>query len=59
MNVVFHPEFPGDQRKFEARALGFTRAIHALMHETNKSRNLSAHYAKTIRRYTLFSKKLS
>lgn len=42
-----------------ARSLGFTRAIHALMHETNKSRNLSAHYAKTIRRYTLFSKRLS
>ncbi len=42
-----------------ARALGFRRAIHALMHETNKSRNLSAHYAKTIRRYTLFSRKLS
>jgi GNAT superfamily N-acetyltransferase len=41
-----------------ARALGFTRAIHALMHETNKSRNLSAHYAKTIRRYTLFSRRL-
>lgn len=41
-----------------ARGLGFTRAIHALMHETNKSRNLSAHYAKTIRRYTLFSKRL-
>lgn len=43
----------------EARKLGFTRAIHALMHETNKSRNLSAHYAKTIRRYTLFSKRLA
>ncbi len=42
-----------------ARGLGFTRAIHALMHETNKSRNLSAHYAKTIRRYTLFSKRLT
>lgn len=42
-----------------ARAAGFTRAIHALMHETNKSRNLSAHYAKTIRRYTLFSKRLT
>jgi GNAT superfamily N-acetyltransferase len=38
--------------------LGFTRAIHALMHETNQSRNLSAHYARTIRRYTLFSKRL-
>lgn len=42
-----------------ARGLGFTRAIHALMHETNKSRNLSAHYAKMIRRYTLFSKRLT
>lgn len=42
-----------------ARRLGFTRAIHALMHETNKSRNLSAHYARTIRRYTLFAKRLT
>jgi GNAT superfamily N-acetyltransferase len=41
-----------------ARSIGFTRAIHALMHQTNKSRNLSAHYATTIRRYTLFSKRL-
>ena len=42
-----------------AREQGFARAIHALMHETNKSRNLSAHYAKTIRRYTLFAKRLT
>jgi GNAT superfamily N-acetyltransferase len=42
-----------------AQRLGFTRAIHALMHETNKSRNLSAHYARTIRRYTLFAKRLT
>ena len=41
-----------------ARRLGFTRSIHALMHETNQSRNLSAHYAQTIRRYTLFSRTL-
>ena len=41
-----------------ARAMGFRRAIHALMHETNKSRNLSAHYGTTIRRYTLFSQRL-
>jgi GNAT superfamily N-acetyltransferase len=40
-----------------ARA-GFQRAIHALMHESNRSRNLSAHYARTIRRYTLFSRRL-
>jgi L-amino acid N-acyltransferase YncA len=42
-----------------AQSLGFTRAVHALMHETNKSRNLSARYAGTIRRYTLFSKRLN
>jgi GNAT superfamily N-acetyltransferase len=42
-----------------ARSLGFTRAIHALMHESNNSRNLSARYAHTIRRYTLFSKRIS
>jgi GNAT superfamily N-acetyltransferase len=42
----------------QALSMGFTRAIHALMHETNKSRNLSARYARTIRRYTLFSKRL-
>jgi predicted N-acetyltransferase YhbS len=42
-----------------AQSLGFKRVIHALMHQTNKSRNLSAHYAQTIRRYTLFSKRLA
>lgn len=41
-----------------ARRLGFTRAIHALMHETNKSRRMSAHYARIIRRYTLFCRRL-
>ena len=42
-----------------ARQLGYTRAIHALMHESNRSKNLSAHYAQPLRRYALFSKKLS
>ena len=41
-----------------ARGAGYTRAIHALMHASNKSRNLSAHYARTIRRYTLFARRL-
>lgn len=41
-----------------AAKLGFTRAIHALMHASNRSRNLSAHYADTLRRYTLFSRRL-
>lgn len=42
-----------------ARRLGFERAIHALMHETNRSRNISARYGKVIRRYTLYEKRLS
>ncbi|WP_414664732.1 GNAT family N-acetyltransferase [Horticoccus sp. 23ND18S-11] len=41
-----------------AHRLGFTRAIHALMHETNTSRALSAHTARTIRRYALFARRL-
>jgi GNAT superfamily N-acetyltransferase len=41
-----------------ARRLGYTRAIHALMHETNKSRRISGHTARTIRRYTLFARPL-
>jgi len=44
----------------EAKRLGFKRVIHALMHESNTSRNLSAHYAtNTFRRYTLFSRRLA
>jgi predicted N-acetyltransferase YhbS len=42
-----------------AAALGFTRAVHALMHESNVSRNISRRYAETIRRYALFSKRLA
>ena len=41
-----------------ARALGFTRAIFALMHEDNLSQRLSRRYAKTMRRYALFSRTL-
>ena len=41
-----------------ARDLGFRRAIHALIHETNVSRTISSRSAWTIRRYTLFSRPL-
>jgi GNAT superfamily N-acetyltransferase len=41
-----------------ARDLGFRRAIHALIHETNVSRTISGRSARTIRRYTLFSRPL-
>jgi GNAT superfamily N-acetyltransferase len=39
-------------------ALGFKRAIHALMHEGNKSRNISQHYSQPLRRYALLAKSL-
>ncbi|MBD2459713.1 GNAT family N-acetyltransferase [Oscillatoria sp. FACHB-1407] len=42
-----------------AHQLGYTRAIHALMHNANNSRNLSDRYAHTIRRYTLLAKPLA
>ena len=42
-----------------ARDLGYTRCIHALMHESNRSRVISAKTAMTMRRYTLFARRLS
>ncbi|MFN4261826.1 MAG: GNAT family N-acetyltransferase [Gemmataceae bacterium] len=41
-----------------ARALGYRRAIHALMHEGNRSRKISVHTARVIRRYTLYARPL-
>jgi GNAT superfamily N-acetyltransferase len=41
-----------------AREKGYRRAIHALMHDNNKSRNISGHYAQTMRRYALFQRRL-
>lgn len=41
-----------------ARACGFRRAIHALMHEANPSIRISGATARPIRRYTLFAKPL-
>lgn len=40
-----------------AQSLGYSRAIHALMHEVNDSRNISRRYhSSVIRRYALFGK---
>ena len=42
-----------------AAVLGYKRAIHALMHDSNASRNVSGVYAgRPIRRYTLYSRRL-
>jgi L-amino acid N-acyltransferase YncA len=43
----------------EARRLGFTRVIHALMHVSNdRSRALSKRIAREIRRYALFERRV-
>ena len=42
----------------DAATLGYSRAIHALMHDANNSRNLSGRYAQPMRRYVLLAKPL-
>ena len=40
-------------------ALGYRRAVHALMHESNRSRQLGGPSARVIRRYALFGRELT
>lgn len=48
-----------DRTHAEARRLGFTRVIHALMHVSNdRSRSLSRRIAHEIRRYALFERRV-
>lgn len=42
-----------------ARALGFERMIHALMHESNRSRKISSRTGGELRRYALFGRTLA
>lgn len=62
--VAVLPEYTGLGSLLVARShavgvrLGFRRAIHALMHEDNKSRRISQHYSAPLRRYALFAKEL-
>ena len=42
-----------------ARAAGFTRAVHALMHEANSSRRTSDRTGAPMRRYALFARPLA
>jgi L-amino acid N-acyltransferase YncA len=41
------------------RALGYRRAIHALVYDGNSARNMSAQYAQPMRRYALFARELA
>ena len=66
-SLAVHPSCTGnglggllvDDCQRAARELGFERVIFALMHETNRSLNISSRYGSTIRRYTLYQKSLS
>lgn len=65
--IAVHPSIAGsglggalmDLVQRRARERGFTRAIHALIHERNTSRRISDRYAQTIRRYALFARRLT
>lgn len=64
--MAVHPSMGGagvggvlmDRVQRAARELGYVRTIHALMHDANVSRRISDRYARTIRRYALFSRAL-
>jgi len=47
------------QAQENARALGMSRAIFALMHDDNHSARIGKHYSRVIRRYTLFVRELA
>ena len=47
-----------DRTHAAARALGYDRVIHALMHESNRSRKISSHTGQPLRRYALFGRSL-
>ena len=48
-----------DHTHAAAAALGYERVIHALMHESNRSRKISAHTGEPLRRYALFGRSLA
>lgn len=48
-----------DEIHQRAAALGYQRVFHALMHDSNNSRNLSGQSGETIRRYHLYWRKLT
>ncbi len=64
--VAVDPQYRGSglggllvaEAQHRAHTAGYNRAIHALMYDTNNSRNISHHYAETMRRYSLYSKQL-
>jgi GNAT superfamily N-acetyltransferase len=48
-----------DRAQQAAHKLGFTRVIHALMHEANRSTKISRRFGRPMRQYTLYGKRVS
>lgn len=65
-SMAVHPEWRSlrlgswliAQAQVSAMSLGMNRSIFALMHDDNPSARISRHYARVIRRYTLFAREL-
>ena len=47
-----------EQSHLTARSLGFKRMIHTLLYEDEETRKVSRRYARIMRRYTLFARRL-
>lgn len=47
-----------DQLQQAARRLGYRRMIHALMHENNRSRQMTARFGRPFRQYTLYARSI-
>lgn len=64
--MAVHPDLAGQglgswlmaEGQWQARQQGYAHGIHALMHETNRSRRISKHYGEVFRRYTVFAREL-
>jgi GNAT superfamily N-acetyltransferase len=64
--LAVHPDVAGQglgswllaEAQWTAHQQDYPHAIHALMHETNRSRRISQHYGDVVRRYTLFAQAL-
>lgn len=64
--LAVHPDVAGQglgswllaEAQWRAQQQGYAHGIHALMHESNRSRRVSRHYGEPFRQYTLFAQEL-
>lgn len=64
--MAVHPDHAGkglggaliDRFQQACRSAGYSQVVHALIHEANRSRRITAHFGQPIRRYTLYARGL-